>query len=219
MGPDRRRRPALTATTRPAATLVLLHGHDDEPTPIDLGAHDPTATWTVITPSGPVATSRSRHAWWRTDDDGAPVASDVDAATAIVDEVIREHAAAGPVVLGGFSQGGALALALTVRPGSPRTRPVAGSFAVGAWLPLLPGVDTDLTAAAARATPVLVAHGRDDGAVDLLLGRAAAKALHRAGVPVTFVEQDVGHELAPFVAPIAGWAARVVRGEVPLDPP
>ncbi len=202
------------ADTRPG-TVVLLHGHGDDPDSVrSVGSAVAPAGWRVSVPHGPAITTGSRRAWWRSDVDGAPVAGDVDDAIAVVDDVLAGLAGAGPVVLGGFSQGGALALALAVSDRAP-TSPLAGAFAVGAWLPDLVAVPTDLAAAAAHAMPVLIAHGTDDDDVPLLLGRSAARLLDRHDVPVTFVSLDVGHDLSAFTATVTDWLAAVARGERP----
>jgi pimeloyl-ACP methyl ester carboxylesterase len=47
----------------------------------------------------------------------------------IVDDAVGRHAGVTPVVLGGFSQGGALALALALRARPPVASTLAGAFA------------------------------------------------------------------------------------------
>jgi len=47
----------------------------------------------------------------------------------------------------------------------------------------------------------------DDEVVPLPLGRSVARLLDRRGVPVTFVEQPVGHTLEPFAPDIRAWIA------------
>jgi phospholipase/carboxylesterase len=212
----------VTTPAAPPATLVLLHGHDDDPaTTRTVARAMGGAGWEVVVPQGPVTTNGARRAWWRNDDDGAPIDADVADAVAIVDDVVRAVAGGAPVLLGGFSQGGALALALALRAGVPDDLggTLAGAFAVGSWLPDLAGLEPDVARAAGARLPVLIGHGADDEAVPLLLGRSAARLLHRSGVPVTYVQLDVGHELGPFAAAIGRWSEAVVRGEAPSDPP
>lgn len=212
----------MTTPARPPATLILLHGHDDDPAATaDLARAMAGTAWNVATPAGPVATGDDRRAWWRSDDDGAPVDADVDDAVAIVDDLVRRHAGVTPVVLGGFSQGGALALALALRARPPADidGALAGAFAIGAWLPDLVGLEPDVAGAAARPLPILIGHGADDEAVPLMLGRSAARLLDRSGVPVTYVQLDVGHELAPFATAVGEWCVAAARGERPSSPP
>lgn len=210
----------MTTPARPPATLIYLHGHDDDPQAgAELVRSIAGPTWNVVLPAGPVDTGAGRRAWWRSDDDGAPVDDDVAVAVALVDAEVRRHAAGPPVLLGGFSQGGALALALALRaqPPDDLADALAGAFAVGAWLPDLVGLETDVDRAAQRELPVLIAHGDDDEAVPIMLGRSAARLLDRRGVPATFHALDAGHVLAPFVPIVHDWAAAVVRGEAPAD--
>jgi phospholipase/carboxylesterase len=210
----------VTTPARPPATLVFLHGHDDDPdAAAGLVRSMADVAWHVVVPRGPVETGAGRRAWWRSDDDGAPVEADVLAAVTVVDDVVRRHGGV-PIVLGGFSQGGALALALALRADPPDDVGVlAGAYAVGAWLPDLVGLETDVDGAAQRRLPVLIAHGEDDEAVPVMLGRSAARLLDRRGVPVTYRSLDVGHEVAPFASTVHEWAAAVSRGEAPSDPP
>jgi len=212
----------VTTPARPPATLILLHGHDDDPAlALEVARAMAGTAWNVVVPAGPVRTGNDRRAWWRSDDDGAPVEADLAESVAIVDDAIRVHAGTTPVVLGGFSQGGALALSLALRrdPAAELADALAGAFAIGSWLPDLAGLEPDLERAAARPLPVLVGHGVDDEAVPLLLGRGAARLLDRGGVPVTYVALDTGHELSPFTDAVHRWAVAVARGDVPSDPP
>lgn len=211
----------MTTPVRPPATLVFLHGHDDDPdASADLVRSMAGVAWRVVLPPGPVETGGGRRAWWRSDDDGAPIEGDVLAAVTVVDDVVRTLAGTAPVVLGGFSQGGALALALALRARPPgEVDALAGAFAIGAWLPDLVGLETDVDTAAQRRLPVLIAHGEDDEAVPVMLGRSAARLLDRRGVPVTYRPLEVGHEVAPFTNAVHDWAAAVAAGDAPSDPP
>src|SRR5204862_345034 len=96
-------------------------------------------------------------------------------------------------VVGGFSQGGALALALALRR-SERARP-AGVLAFSAYLPDVDGVELDWDAA--PSIPVLVQHGTDDPLIPVDVGgRALARTLMDHGVPTTYSEFPMGHSVA-----------------------
>ena len=98
------------------------------------------------------------------------------------------------MVVGGSSQGGAVALALGLR-AAGSAGPLGGLFCVSGWLPHFESVRYDLPALAAAATPCLVVHGRDDEVVIVQQGRSAARMLERHGVAVTYAELPGGHHL------------------------
>lgn len=197
--------------------VVLLHGHDDDPDRFaDLAAGLVPPAASVVVPRGPLATGGGRAAWFESVD-GEPDPDQVAQALGAVDEAV---AAAGPepVVLGGFSQGAALALLWLVgtRPlpaghaDTARTETagtavgrIAGLFAIAGWIPDVAGVDLDLGRAA--GTPVLVGHGEDDEVVPAPLGRGAARALERHAADVTRAERPVGHSLEPFLPDLRAW--------------
>lgn len=188
-----------TAQGRARRLLVLLPGYGDEPAVFTdhLAAIDPMGEWQVaivrpplVTPEGP--------AWFRVADDG-PVADDIAAAiehlcTTCTEAIARLGLDPDHVVLAGYSQGGAMALATATDPTIP-VRPGA----VAALAAYLPHRETDQDATLLAGRPVLVAHGADDEIVDALLGRSAAKALERAGAQVTWAEVDGGHQLGPHL--------------------
>lgn len=80
------------------------------------------------------------------------------------------------VVVGGFSQGGAIALLA----GLTRTPPVAGIIALSTWLPLRAKLIAPYLATHADQLPVFMAHGTADPVVRFEFGQRSAKFL-RAG--------------------------------------
>jgi predicted esterase len=162
---------------------------------------DPAVT-TVLTPRGPIETGAG-PAWF---EDGSDLGATLEDLDEVIDAAGRERAA---VVVGGFSQGAAVALALALH----RTdrSPMAGAFAIDGYL--LPPGDVDYDFARAASTAVLLSHGADDEVVPVRQGRSAARVLERGGVPVQFREHDgLGHELAPaFLADVRAWLAELTR--------
>lgn len=186
-------------------SLILLHGHDDDPDAFaEMAARIAPPGWVTHTPEGPVTTESGR-AWWTAREDGSPHPQQVADAFARLDALIDEltdpeRAGAGPLVIGGFSQGGALALAYLLR-GDDRA--IHGAFAISAWLPNLDEVVYLL--AVVDSLPVFVAHGTEDEDVPVQQGRSAARLLERNDALVTFVELPVGHEVDPFLDDLATW--------------
>ena len=108
-----------------------------------------------------------------------------------------------------------MALATALDP-TVAARP-GGVASLAAYLPHR-DADQDPTLLAGR--PGAAAHGADDEVVDALLGRSAAKALHRVGAVVTWSEVDAGHTLAgPLAEALGRWLAAAVDGDVPSAPP
>lgn len=128
------------------------------------------------------------------------------------EEVSRLEGDATKVVLGGISQGGAVAMWALL---SGRGGCLGGFFAASTWFPFATVVEETLTHGAreqsvqegrpanavlrllagaqesrvsTRPTPVLLGHGTDDAYVDVELGREAARILSRAGHDVTWKE-------------------------------
>jgi thioredoxin 1 len=135
----------------------------------------------------------------------------------LLDAVCAEHdLAREKAVVGGFSQGGALALALGLRR-SERARP-AGVLVFSAYLPDVEGVELDWDAAA--SVPVLVQHGTDDPLIPVDVGgRALARALMDHGVPTTYAEFPMGHSVAMAGLELAHtWLLAVSAGEKPSAP-
>ncbi len=115
------------------------------------------------------------------------------AAVAAVDELIehRSEQFGAPLdqcVIGGFSQGGFLALALAMRAGAPKYR---GVWAMCCGVPEVHGLVLD--PAANAGTPALIQVGDHDPIIPPDRGRAAAETLRDAGWQVTQAGYDMGH--------------------------
>jgi phospholipase/carboxylesterase len=93
------------------------------------------------------------------------------------------------IVVGGVSQGGALALAAL-----RSQQRLGGVVALGCWLPLVD--QPPLVSAANLGTPVLVRHGRHDDMVPLEVAEESVDILRGAGAAVNFrVYGSMGHSL------------------------
>ena len=202
----------------PTATRVLLLVHGFGADERDLGGLlsylDPEGRFLTVLPRGPVAAPPG-FAWFDLGGgDDATFASSLDALDDLLDSVCAEHGhdRAGAIV-GGFSQGGGLAVALGLRR-SDRPHPLG----VLAMSPVAPdGIDFDWDAAA--SVPVLVQHGTDDPLVPVARGRALATELMDHGVPVVYQEYPMGHAVAlESVQAAKAWLDTVVAGERPSEP-
>jgi phospholipase/carboxylesterase len=215
----------LTLVERPASgtterVLVLLPGFGDEPAMFadHLEVLDPDGRWHVAIPQ-PSVTTAEGPAWFTVDDDGPDAAqltaSVLALAATFADLLDRFALEPEALALGGFSQGGAMALATALDP-TVAARPGA----VASLAAYLPHRDADQDPTLLAGRPVLVAHGADDEVVDAMLGRSAAKALHRAGAFVTWSEVGAGHTVVgPLADTLGRWLAALADGAVPSAPP
>jgi len=191
----------MTTGSRP---LVVLHGYEDPP-----GRRrvvDPAdPAWRLLEPRGPLELPGG-PAWFASDDDG-PVEAQLVASVQLVAAVL---AAAGPpdlVTVGGFSQGGAVALALALS-GPIGVEPPARVFCVNGWLPHATTLTYDPARLVAAGTGVLVVASTRDEVVLVQQGRSASRYLERAGVAVDYVELPGGHAVGPdALAAVAEWVA------------
>jgi phospholipase/carboxylesterase len=105
------------------------------------------------------------------------------------------------LVVLGFSQGGVLAYLLALRePGA-----FAGLAALSSWLP--PTMLAKLSVSDAhRQLPTLIQHGSADEIIAVARARQSVEALRGLGVPLTYREYEMGHEInAQSLADLGTW--------------
>lgn len=99
--------------------------------------------------------------------------------------------APGPLVMGGFSQGGTMALRWALEhPGS-----AAGVVMLSGFVVAEPPLSGSLEAS--RELPILWSHGMRDPAIPFGLGERGRRALKEAGLVVTEVDHPGGHWIPP----------------------
>lgn len=105
-------------------------------------------------------------------------------------------------MVGGFSQGGGLALGLLL---SADVRHVpAAAFGVCSFPPVVQDLRVDRTACAGR--PYFLSSARQDHFADIEVSRAGAALLRDIGLDVTYVESDGDHEMTDRAAEQIGRA-------------
>ncbi len=127
-----------------------------------------------------------------------------------IDELIGREAErgvpAGRVVLGGFSQGGAMALFAGLR----YPEALAGVMCLSAYLVLAATLAAEGTEAN-RSTPVFAAHGTADPMVPLQRAVASRDLLVEAGYQVDWREYPMAHQItAEELRDIGRWLAGVL---------
>jgi phospholipase/carboxylesterase len=183
----------------PAGALVLLHGrgadeHDLHPL---LDALDPDRRLLGITPRGPLALPPGGAHWYRLGGIPTPDPDTFHATFAQVSAFIDGlDLPAERTVLGGFSQGAVMSLALGLGAGRPRP---AAIVALSGFLPQVEGFALDLTGL--DGFPLAIAHGTLDPVIPVEFGRDAATRLGNAGADVLWRETPVPHTIDPRILP------------------
>ncbi|MCC5857909.1 MAG: phospholipase [Ectothiorhodospiraceae bacterium] len=196
----------LYTRARPVASTVWLHGLGVNGGDMDaivtnmrrsreIGLHHvaPNAPLRSITVNG----GRRARAWFDVLGDPASVPEDrggiEDSASRIRDILDAERAqgfASNRIILGGFSQGGSIALHAGLR----YPHRLAGIVVLSGEL-VLPDLLAREQHGANLETPVLMIHGTDDEAIPVESARRGRDRLMDLGYPVHWHELPMGHEV------------------------
>ena len=121
--------------------------------------------------------------------------------------IAREGARGVPasrVLLAGFSQGGAIALAV----GLGRESPLAGLIALSSYLPMADELARGMPAAAATQ-PLFMAHGQFDPVVPYTAGEMSAARLRVLGFQVDWHAYPMAHQVcAEQIRDLGDWMSR-----------
>ena len=210
-----------------AASVVVLHGlgadgHDFVPIAQELDL-DPVGPVRYVFPSAPVRPvtingGYAMRAWYDIyppdPDPGVPRREDeagLRQSAAIVQQLLDREVARGVpshrVVLMGFSQGCAMALMAGLR----APQPLAGIVGLSGYLPLA-GATPGERHSANQATPVFMAHGRQDPVVEVARGEASRDALQAWGQAVDWHDYPMEHSVcAQEVADLNRWLLQVLK--------
>ena len=124
--------------------------------------------------------------------------------TEFIDGLLAEHGIDhADTVLGGFSQGTAMAYSVGLGAGRPRP---AGIVALSGFIPTVEGFEVDLEAR--TGMPVAIGHGAADPIIGVEFARDARERLEAAGADVSYAEHPGGHHVDPrFVGGLGEWVA------------
>jgi phospholipase/carboxylesterase len=189
-----------------AGALVLFHGRgadENDLYPL-LDALDPERRLDGYTPRGPLSLPPGGAHWYIVPRVGYPdretFAASYAEAAAWLDALPHER-----IVLGGFSQGCVMALALGLGVGRPRPAAITG---FSGFIPQVDGWELD---AERPLPPVALGHGTLDPVIEVEFGRAARDRLVAAGAPVLYREYPLPHTLdAGFLGEVAVWLGGVL---------
>src|SRR5437879_5386504 len=177
----------------PTASVIWLHGlgaDGNDFAPIVPELRLPKAAIRFVFPHAPVRpvtiNGGMRMRAWYDITDGANRREDergVRASQVLIEALIgREKergTKAGRVVLGGFSQGGAIALHTGLR----HPERIAGIMAVSTYVPVGEKLPPEASAAS-RDVPIFMAHGRDDPIIPLARAEQSRGLLESLAYPV-----------------------------------
>jgi len=194
------------AAGEPEGALVLFHGRgadENDLFPL-LDVLDPERRLDGYTPRGPLSLPPGGAHWYVVPRVGYPdpatFAASYAEAGEWLDALPYDH-----VVLGGFSQGCVMSLALGLGRGRPRPAAIAG---FSGFIPLVDGWELDETP---PVPPVALGHGTLDPVIPVEFGRGARDRLLAAGADLLYREYPLPHTLDPgFLVDVRDWlTARV----------
>ena len=188
----------------PEGALILLHGRGATEADLHplLDLLDPDRRLLGICPGAPISgiPPGGRH-WYIVRKVGSPdretFMEAVPMGGALLDGVLQERGIPwSKTVIGGFSQGCVVSLALAL--GSGRETP-AGVLGMSGFLPRVEGWPLD--ADSRQGLPVWLSHGSLDEVIPVEFGRAARDALEGDGLEVSYRETPCGHSIDPALLP------------------
>lgn len=124
--------------------------------------------------------------------DAAGIRTSVAAVEALIACEAERGIAASNVILAGFSQGGAIALAAGVR----HAEKLAAVVALSTYLPIADAT-ADERSVASTAMPIFMGHGTFDPVVPSVLGERSRDALQAWGYPVAWHRYLMAHQVCP----------------------
>jgi phospholipase/carboxylesterase len=197
-----------------APVVLLLHGRGADPG--DLAGLRP---WfpdqvSLVLPRAPFPAAEWGYgpgwAWYAYVGDDRPEEETFRAAQAAVDQLLmdlpeRLGYRPGPVIMGGFSQGGTMSIGRALR----RPGEVVGVLNFSGFLPNHP--DVPVPPESIAGTPIFWGHGRLDPAIPFTLAERGRAALREAGADLEARDYPMGHAISPEELQHAvAWMGRVL---------
>ena len=134
-------------------------------------------------------------------EDSSGLAEASDIVESLVSREVERGVSRSRVVVGGFSQGGAVALHYGFR----CNEPLAGIVGLSTYLPLS-GTFADSVTKSVIKTPVFLAHGLFDPVLMLALGESSRQVLEDNGCDVSWHTYSMPHTVMPEeVRDLSAW--------------
>jgi len=204
----------------PRACIIWLHGlgadgHDFEPLIPQLGIVEELGARVVLphAPLRPVTINGGMvmRAWYdikaadfSRGEDSHGIRQSEQQLRALMQREVDNGIPAARIVLAGFSQGGAIVLHSGLR----YPQRLAGILALSAYLPLADTLASEAALANSKL-PVMMAHGRQDPVVPVMLALQSRERLQRLGYGVDWHSYPMQHALCPQeIGDIRDWLVR-----------
>jgi phospholipase/carboxylesterase len=195
----------------PYPTILTLHGRGANAFDLlGLAPYLGNGKFLMLCPQGPLETpigpGAIGYAWYPMSMAGSP---DIDAILAsreklqaFLDACLKRYPI-DPKKLAvlGFSQGGVLAYSLALA----HPEKFSALAVLSSWLPqeLIPQL---AIREAVQSLPTLVQHGSQDSTIELGRARLSVEKLRKLGVPCTYREYEMGHEIQPrSLSDLSAW--------------
>ena len=208
------------------ATLIWLHGlgadgHDFASLPPQLGI-SPDLAVRYVFPHAPVMPvtlnmGMEMRAWYdivsleARGQDEVGIRRSAAAINGLVAREIERGVAPSQIVLGGFSQGGAVALYLGLR----YSQALAGIIGLSTYLPVAGLLATEAHQAN-RDTPIFLAHGLHDPVLALHLAERSRELLTEQGFDVTWRTYPMPHSLSEAeLVDLSDWLDVLIKAKGP----
>jgi len=180
-------------------TLILMHGMTGNEEMMRPFAEKVCPEgWTLLVPEGRFTHPTRGRTWWRYEDYDSDTTRranlskieliDVDSSLSQLEELISKNAPLGPLVVGGFSQGGAMAQELLQLPIADR---IVGLICIGTRL--IRPMELRMRLDELDKKRLFWMHGERDVRVPIEDGWAVAHLFETAGWAVELVEHNKGH--------------------------
>ena len=211
----------ISTGENPAWSMIFLHGlgadgHDFAPLPAQM---DLPAAVRFVLPHAPVVPvtingGLSMRAWYDVltlDWNGPEDAAGVRDSGRLLRRLIRRETERGipshRIFIGGFSQGGSVALFT----GPRHPEPLAGIVALSTWMPQ-PATLAEEGSGANRSLPVFMAHGTYDPTVPMMFGARCRDQLRARGHELLWSTYPMEHAVcAQEIADLNDWLAARLR--------
>ncbi len=180
-------------------TLILMHGMTGDASMMRPFAEKICPEgWTLLIPEGRFPHPARGRTWWRYEDYDADTTRrsnlsrieliDVDSSLSQLEKLISQNAPLGPLVIGGFSQGGAMAQEILQLPIADR---IVGLICIGTRL--VRPMELRIRLEELDRKRLFWMHGERDIRVPIEDGWAVAHLFETAGWAVELVEHKKGH--------------------------
>jgi phospholipase/carboxylesterase len=179
--------------------LILMHGRGADPSDLAGLRRWLPDTVSLVLPRAPFSAAEWGYgpgwAWYRYQGDDRPEEESFRAAQEQLDELIdalphRLGYRPGPLVMGGFSQGGTMSLGRALR----RPGELAGVLNFSGFLPSHP--DVPVSSDSVQGTPFFWGHGTDDPAIPHALAERGRRALREVGAELEARDYAMGHSIS-----------------------